>query len=61
MYTSPLKMTDLEQIARRFDAAHARSDISALAILAVEALPALLKDARHEAAMRDGAKSKDAA
>lgn len=60
IYAPPLKTEDLAQIARRFEAAHARSDISALAILAVETIPALLADARLAAGLADRMK-KDAA
>jgi len=50
MIAAPLNSADLESIARRYREAHARSDIAALAILAVEVLPHLLSDARRAAA-----------
>jgi hypothetical protein len=53
MMTSPLSAKDLEKIKAAYDQARARSDISALAILAVEAMPALIADLRLANATAD--------
>lgn len=60
MFAPPLSTQQLADIARRFEAAHARSDISALAILAVETIPALLADARLAAGLADRMKKEAA-
>ncbi|OYW56832.1 MAG: hypothetical protein B7Y80_01740 [Hyphomicrobium sp. 32-62-53] len=53
MMTSPLSETDLEKIKAEYDQARARRDISALAILAVEAMPVLIADLRLLKAQAD--------
>lgn len=58
MKHGPLNSADLAQLAKRFERAHAESNISALAILCVEAFPAMINQLRQLAAEHE---RKDAA
>jgi NADH dehydrogenase FAD-containing subunit len=48
----PLDSAELAKLAKRFEQAHRESNISALAILCVEAFPIILDQLRHDVAQQ---------